>query len=132
MILKKKYLEEERKQQVWYDSSMISYSEMREDEFENKGELIIIFKNGTVYSYKDVSFEDYLVFIGGGTDASQGKTLNKVIKGKYPYKGNYVLSFDEEYIYFCHLNLFFNYKKRKAIDFKIAYRNLEGYRFTFE
>lgn len=86
MILKKKYLEEERKQQVWYDSSMISYSEMREDEFENKGELIIIFKNGTAYSYKDVSFEDYLVFIGGGTDASQGKTLNKVIKGKYEYE----------------------------------------------
>lgn len=86
MILKKKYIEEEKKQQVWYDSSMISYSEMRESEFENKGELIIIFKNGTAYSYKDVSYEDYLIFLGGGTDASQGKTLNKIIKGKYEYE----------------------------------------------
>ena len=58
--------------------------------------------------------------------------LIKLIKGNYPYKGNYVLSFDDEYIYFSHLNVLFNYKKRKAIDFKIAYRNLEGYRFTFE
>lgn len=86
MILKKKYLEEKKIQQVWYDSTMLSYSEMREDEFENKGELIIIFKNGTAYSYKDVSFEDYLIFLGGGTDASQGKTLNKIIKGKYEYE----------------------------------------------
>ena len=86
MILKKKYIEDKKTQQVWYDSTMLSYSEMREDEFENKGELIIIFKNGTAYSYKDVSFEDYLIFLGGGTDASQGKTLNKIIKGKYEYE----------------------------------------------
>ena len=86
MILKKKYIEDKKIQQVWYDSTMLSYSEMREDEFENKGELIIIFKNGTAYSYKDVSFEDYLIFLGGGTDASQGKTLNKIIKGKYEYE----------------------------------------------
>jgi hypothetical protein len=33
-----------------------------------------------------VLFEDYLVFIGGGTDASQGKALNKVIKNRYEYK----------------------------------------------
>ena len=86
MILKKEYLEKERIQKVWYDSSMIVYSEMKENELENIGDLTITFKNGSTYVYMDVSFEDYLVFIGGGTDASQGKTLNKIIKGKYDYK----------------------------------------------
>lgn len=86
MILKKKYLEKERLQKVWYDSSMLVYSEMKENEFENIGDLTITFKNGSTYTYFDVTFEDYMVFIGGGTDASQGKTLNKVIKNKYQYK----------------------------------------------
>ena len=86
MILKKIYNEETRTQRVWYDSSMIAYSEMVEDENENKGDLHITFKNGTTYIYKDVLFEDYVVFIGGGTDSSQGKTLNKVIKTKYEFE----------------------------------------------
>ncbi len=86
MILKKIYLEEEKIQKVWYDSSMIVYSEMKENEFENIGDLTVTFKNGATYIYMDVKFEDYMVFIGGGTDASQGKTLNKVIKNKYQYK----------------------------------------------
>lgn len=86
MILKKLYNEEEKIQKVWYDSSMLVYSEMKENEFENIGDLTITFKNGATYTYMDVSFEDYMVFIGGGTDASQGKTLNKVIKNKYQFK----------------------------------------------
>ena len=86
MILKKKYNEEERVQKVWYDSSMLVYSEMKENEFENIGDLTVTFKNGATYTYLDVTFEDYMVFIGGGTDASQGKTLNKIIKNKYQYK----------------------------------------------
>ena len=86
MILKKIYLEKERLQKVWYDSSMLVYSEMKENEFENIGDLTVTFKNGSTYIYFDVAFEDYMVFIGGGTDASQGKTLNKVIKNKYQYK----------------------------------------------
>ena len=57
--------------------------------------------------------------------------IAKIMKGKYPYKGNYVLSFDDEFIYFCNLNFFYNYK-RKGVDFKIPFRNLEGYRFAFE
>ena len=85
MILKKIYNENTKTQRVWYDSSMIAYTEMVEDEFENKGDLYVTFKNGTTYIYKDVLFEDYILFIGGGTDASQGKTLNKVIKGKYEF-----------------------------------------------
>lgn len=86
MVLKKIYDEETKTQKVWYDSSMIVYSEMVEDANENVGDLYIVFKNGSKYKYSKVKFEDYLIFIGGGTDASQGKTLNKVIKGKYEYE----------------------------------------------
>lgn len=86
MILKKIYEEKTKTQKVWFDSTMILYTEMVEYENENKGDLYVTFKNGTTYKYTAVSFEDYLVFIGGGTDASQGKTLNKVIKGKYEYE----------------------------------------------
>lgn len=86
MILKKIYDENTKTQKVWFESTMILYTEMVEYENENKGDLFVTFKNGTTYKYTAVSFEDYLVFIGGGTDASQGKTLNKVIKGKYEYE----------------------------------------------
>ncbi len=86
MILKKIYEEKTKTQKVWYDSSMIKYSEMVEYDNENKGDLFITFNNGTTYKYTGVKFEDYLLLIGGGTDASQGKTLNKVIKGKYEYE----------------------------------------------
>jgi hypothetical protein len=86
MILKKKYCEETKTQKVWYDSSMIFYSEMIEDAENNYGDLFVTFKNGSTYVYKKVQFDDYLLLIGGGTDASQGKTLNKVIKGKYEYE----------------------------------------------
>lgn len=86
MILKKIYDEKTKTQKVWYDSTMIKYSEMVEYDNENKGDLYITFNNGTVYKYTGVKFEDYILFIGGGTDTSQGKTLNKVIKGKYEYE----------------------------------------------
>ena len=86
MILKKIYDEKTKTQKVWYDSTMIAYTEMVEDEYENKGDLYVTFKNGSTYVYKDVAFEDYVLFIAGGTDASQGKTLNKVIKSKYEFE----------------------------------------------
>jgi len=86
MIKKKVYDEKTKTQKVWYDSTMMIYSEMVEDDNENKGELYVVFKNGTKYVYHDVSFEDYVLLIGGGTDASQGKTLSKIIKGKYEYE----------------------------------------------
>lgn len=86
MILKKIYDEKTKTQRVWYDSTMIAYTEMVEDEYENKGTLYVTFKNGSTYIYKDVAFEDYVLFIAGGTDASQGKTLNKVIKSKYEFE----------------------------------------------
>ena len=86
MILKKIYNEETKTQKVWYDSSMILYSEMVEDEYENKGDLYIVFKSGSKYVYRDVKFEDYVLLLSGGSDASQGKTLNKVIKSNYDYE----------------------------------------------
>lgn len=86
MILKKIYDEKTKTQKVWYDSTMLLYSEMVENENENSGNLFVTFKNGTQYVYKNVRFEDYVVFVAGGTDASQGKTLNKLIKGKYEYE----------------------------------------------
>ena len=86
MILKKIYDEKTKTQKVWYDSTMIVYTEMVEDECENKGDLYVTFKNGSTYVYRDVAFEDYVLFIAGGTDASQGKTLNKVIKSKYEFE----------------------------------------------
>lgn len=83
MVLKKVYDESTKTQRVWYDSSQIVYSEMKENEFENIGDLYITFKNGATYVYKDVSFSDYIIFLGGGNEGSHGKALNKVIKGKY-------------------------------------------------
>jgi len=83
MILKKKYDEKTKTQKVWYDSSMLFYSEMVENENENCGNLYVTFKNGSCYVYKNVRFEDYVIFIAGGTDVSQGKALNKFIKSKY-------------------------------------------------
>ena len=56
---------------------------MVESPTDNKGDLYVTFKTGATYLYKDVAFEDYVLFIGGGTDFSQGKTLNKIIKPKY-------------------------------------------------
>lgn len=85
MILKKVYDEKGKIQKVWYDSTMIFYTEMREDHNNNYGDLYVVFKNNTAYRYDKVSFQDYLLLLGGGTDASQGKTLNKIIKGKYDY-----------------------------------------------
>ena len=56
----------------------------------------------------------------------------KILKGDYPYKGRYLLTIGEDSIYFYQLGLFYNYKMRKAVDFKIPYDNLTGYRFAFE
>lgn len=95
MIIKKIYDESSRTQKVWYDSKMIAYSEMVEDEYENKGNLFITFRNGTTYVYKNVDFTDYILFLSGGIDASQGKTLNKVIKTKYEYEKVNGLSIEE-------------------------------------
>ena len=87
MIIKKYYDEKEKADEVWYDSSMIYYTKFVEDENENKGNLFVTFKNGTLYVYKSVAYGDYLVFKNGGTSASsQGKALNSIIKPMYEYE----------------------------------------------
>ena len=83
MVIKKVYDSRKRVQRAWHDSSMIAYSEMYEHSDENKGDLYITFNNGQSYLYRNVALEDYVVFIGGGTDMSDGKTFFKVIKPKY-------------------------------------------------
>lgn len=108
MILKKIYDEKNHIQKIWYNSTMIYYTEMIEDKYENIGDLYVTFKNGTTYKYSKVSFEDYMVFIGGGTDASQGKTLNKIINSKYEYEkvGNADMQLlQEEFNKVCESNL---------------------------
>lgn len=85
MLRVKKYDEKTKTEEAWYDSSMFVYTKMVENEDDNCGQLYVTFKNGMIYQYKDVKFEDYVLLIAGGTDASQGKTLNKFIKTKYEY-----------------------------------------------
>lgn len=86
MIINKFYDARTKTQKVWYDSSMIYFTKMVEDETENKGNLTVVFKNGATYVYKDVRLEDYVLLVAGGTDGSNGKTLNKLIKPKYEYE----------------------------------------------
>lgn len=87
MIIKKYYDEKEKADEVWYDSSMIYYTKFVEHENENRGDLFVTFKNGTLYVYKSVAYGDYLVFKNGGTSASsQGKALNSIIKPMYDFE----------------------------------------------
>lgn len=60
---------------------------MVEDPNENFGDLTVVFNNGATYKYKNVSLADYVLVAGGGIDASNGKTFNKVIKARgYEYE----------------------------------------------
>lgn len=63
---------------TWYNSTNIKYSECIDKEGELKI-LNVVFSNGTQYQYKGVKVQDYLLF---REDASQGKALNKFIKGR--------------------------------------------------
>lgn len=86
-IIGKFYDEKTRTDKVWYDSSNVFYSKFVENENNNLGQLYVTFKNGATYLYKDVDMiTDYLLFKSGGIDNSQGKALNKQIKGKYEYE----------------------------------------------
>lgn len=68
---------------TWYNSSNIKFSECADNENEFKT-LKVVFNNGTQYQYNEVDVNDYLLF---REDLSQGKALNKFIKGKgYEYE----------------------------------------------
>lgn len=67
---------------TWYESSNIAYSECIDNDNALKT-LKVVFSTGTQYQYNDVDVRDYLMF---RNDQSQGKALNKYIKGNgYEY-----------------------------------------------
>ena len=81
-MLKFRYYDEDEKlDRAWYDSTNIVYSECEDKENDFKV-LYVVFKNGAMYKYKAVNVHDYLLFMVGGLDGSNGKALNKYIKPK--------------------------------------------------
>lgn len=67
----------------WYDSSNVVYTECLDPDNDFKT-LKVVFSNGTQYEYKKVNSMDYLLL---REDPSQGKALNRIIKGKkYEYE----------------------------------------------
>lgn len=67
----------------WYDSSNVVYTECLDPDNDFKT-LKVVFSNGTQYEYKKVNSMDYLLL---REDSSQGKALNRIIKGKkYEYE----------------------------------------------
>ena len=85
MILFRDYNKEKRLDRAWYDSSNIVYSEC--DDIENDFKTLrVVFKNGSQYEYKKVEVQDYLMFMHGGLDGSNGKALNKFIKNNYEFE----------------------------------------------
>ena len=61
---------------AWYDSSTVLYSECDDKENELKT-VRVVFKNGTMYAYKEVKVNDYLLF---RESSSQGKAVHKILK----------------------------------------------------
>ena len=81
MIIFRDYDKENRLDRVWYDSSNIVYTEC--DDKENDYKTVrAVFKNGSMYEYKKVDVNDYVRFIAGGLEGSNGKAFNQFIKNK--------------------------------------------------
>lgn len=85
MIIFRDYDKEARIDRAWYDSSSVLYSECEDKENELKT-LKVVFKGGGTYLYKDVDVNDYIMFMHGGLDGSNGKALNKYIKAKCEFE----------------------------------------------
>ena len=86
MVVFKKYDEETKTEKAWYDSTMFCFTKATEHPDANLVDLVVTFKNGWTYKYKDVRLEDYVLLISGFEQSSHGKTLNKVIKPKYEFE----------------------------------------------
>lgn len=85
MLIYRNYNEEKRLDRAWYNSSNIVYSEC-DDNLNDYKTLRVVFKNGSCYEYRNISVQDYLMFMYGDIDGSNGKALNKFIKSnKYEY-----------------------------------------------
>lgn len=85
MYIFRQYDEANRIDRAWYDSTSVIYSECDDNDNSLKT-LRVTFKNGSTYEYYDVDVNDYLMFLHGGLDGSNGKALNKFIKSKYDFK----------------------------------------------
>lgn len=85
MIVCRVYDEEKKIDKIWYNSSSIVYSECEDRENELKL-LKVVFKGGGTYLYKDVDVNDYVMFVHGGLDGSNGKALNQYIKPKCEFE----------------------------------------------
>ena len=81
MITFRYYDKENRVDHAWYNSSNVAYSAC-EDKIDDFKTLTVTFNNGATYRYKNVNVHDYLMFMAGGLDGSNGKALNKFIKAK--------------------------------------------------
>ena len=82
MVICRQYNPEKKIDKVWYKSSNILYSEC-DDHVNALKTLRVTFSNGRTYQYTNVDVNDYLMFMNGGLDGSNGKALNRYIKPKY-------------------------------------------------
>lgn len=79
MIKHRVYDAKKRLDRVWFDSANVFYSEC-EDIVDDYKILRVVFNNGATYEYTNVDVNDYVMFIRGGLDGSNGRALNKYIK----------------------------------------------------
>jgi hypothetical protein len=81
MIIHRDYDQEKHLDRVWYNSSNVFYSECK-DIVDDYKILRVVFNNGATYEYRNVDVNDYVMFVRGGLDGSNGRALNKFIKPK--------------------------------------------------
>lgn len=81
MIIFRDYDKENKIDRVWFESTNVIYSECDDNDNDYKT-LRVTFKGGATYEYKKVDVNDYMMFISGGLDGSNGKALNQFIKPK--------------------------------------------------
>lgn len=97
MLIAKKWNEESRIEECFYESSNVFYSACY-DKLDDLKQLTIVFKNGQQYVYNDIEVQDYIMF---RDSQSQGSALNKFItikpngKAKYSYKRLSPVDLDE-------------------------------------
>ena len=72
MITFRFYDPEEKVDYVWYKSSNVAFSKC-DDKVNDYKDLTVVFNNGATYKYKKVNVNDYLMFVAGGTNGSNGK-----------------------------------------------------------
>ena len=82
--IRSEYDLEKNVDEVWYQSSNVIYSWFGESQEWNSGDLVVVFKGGKRYVYKNVAFMDYLYFKNAAfNEGSSGKAFNQYIIKKY-------------------------------------------------